>query len=489
MSKLTFIVPTFNPKPEIFTKCLKSLADQSLRDWRAIIVLDGPNEDAAKIAHKVFKKIPNHYKVVEIQHGGAQKARNAGRAYVDGHYVVHFDSDCVIEPHAAQAWVDIFDKNPDVGFIYSSYKFFDEKGAIQSEPFDPWLLKVSNYISGCFPIRTELCPTWNESLESLQDWDFWLSAVEKGAKGKYLPGYAFSTSYPTPESISGKGCTPENWLKRMDAVRELHGIPKKEVCVTSLSHKMDGIALAKMIDADYMDRPNDKPSHYKTIIQLGFSLNPGIAGLHAQAWGIEHRKVLFFSREDVDEIYNSTSLNALDEYSKRFNDAYTIFCEDKAAQRILERAGFKATILPFPMVNHDEVAPLPEKPKFLIDSSDKYQHAISVLKRALPEMDIEVSNGITPIDKATGLIHFYVDRAMSSSIKRFLLNGRHVVSNVQQPFAGFLEDKVTDENFIVSMVERLRKLAKAGPNLAGMDYYKKNLNADKLKEVLCASAL
>ena len=484
MSKLTFVIPTYKPDLDIFTKCLKSLAEQSLKEWEAIVVLDGPNEDAARIAAKVFKKVPNRFRIIEIPHGGAQKARNAGRELVKSPYVVFWDSDCAIEPHTAQAWVNIFDKEPEVGFIYSGYKFFDEKGAINAEPWDPWLLKVTNFISACFPVRTELAPKWDEELESLQDWSFWLRVAATGAKGKFLQGYAFSTAYPTPESISGKGCTSENWLKRMDAVRELHGIPKKEVCVTSLSNKMDGIALAKLIDADYHDRPNDKPSHYKTIIQLGFSLNPGIAELHAQAWGPDHKKVLFFTREDVDEIYNAVSLNALDEYSKRFNEAYTMLCEDKAAQRILERAGFKVSIMALPMVNKDEPAPLPERPKFLIDASERYGHVMGTLKRALPDMDIEVANGITPIDKVTGLVHFYVDRAMSSGIKRFLLNGRHVVSNVQQPFAGFLEDKVTDEKFIVAMVERLRKIAKTGPNKAGMDYYKKSLGAEKLQEIL-----
>lgn len=484
MSKLSFVIPTYKPNPDIFTKCLRSLAEQSLKEWDVFIVLDGPSPEARQIIAKVFKKIPNHYKIIEIEHGGAQKARNAGRECVKSPYVVFWDSDCAIEPHAAQAWVDIFDKNPDVGFIYSGYKFFDEKGAINAEPWDLWLLKVTNFISACFPVRTELAPKWDEELESLQDWSFWLRVSAAGGKGKFLPGYAFSTAYPTPESISGKGCSPENWLKRMDAVRLLHNIPKKEVCVTSLSHKMDGIALAKLIDADYHDRPNDKPNHYKTIIQLGFSLNPGIAEIHAQAWGIEHRKVLFFTREDVDEIYNAVSLNALDEYSKRFNEAYTMLCEDKAAQRILERAGFKVSILPFPMVNKDEPAPLPERPKFLIDASERYGHVMGTLRRALPDMDIEIANGVTPIEKATGLVHFYVDRGMSSGIKRFLLNGRHVVSNVQQPFAGFLEDKTTDEKFIVAMVERLRKIAKAGPNLAGMDYYKKSLGAEKLQEIL-----
>jgi len=273
----------------------------------------------------------------------------------------------------------------------------------------------------------------------------------------------------------------------MDKVRDLHGIPRREVCVTSLSDKMDGIALAKLIDADYLDRPNDKPNHYKTIVQVGFSLNPQIAELHASMWGQEHKKVIFWTRDNVDEIYNAVSLNALEEYSKRLNLAAVQFVEDKAAQRIMEKAGFKVGVLPLPMVNNEDVAKLPETPRFLIDASQKYGHAISVIRMACPDMILEIANGTQAIDDCTGLLHFYTDRGLSSGAKRFLLNGRHVISNIQSPFCGFTDDNVNNEQFIVAVVEKLRKVVKEGPHQAAANYYRGALKADKLKEVVkCA---
>jgi glycosyltransferase involved in cell wall biosynthesis len=484
MSKLTFIVPVYKPDQKHFERCLKSLTEQSLTDWEAVFVLDGPNEDAAKTIQRAMKKKPNHYRIIEQEHGGACKARNTGFAASKTPYVVFWDCDSAIEPHAAKAWVDILDKQPGIGFVYSGYKFSDEKGAINSEPFDPWLLRVTNYISTCFPVRRELVGEWDESLESLQDWDFWLGVVSRGGVGMFLQGYAFSTAYPTPESISGKGCTPEKWLERMDKVKAKHKIPQRDVCLTSIEAKHDAIALAKLMDADYMDRPNDKPNHYKTIIQVGFSLNPQIAETHALAWGPIHKKVLFWTRENVDEIYNSISLHALEEYSSRLNAAAIQFVEDKAAQRIMERAGFQVKVLPLPLVNNDETAPMPKRPKFLVDAAGQYGAVLAVVKKALPDMDIEIARGFQKIEDCTGLLHFYIERAMSGSAKRMILAGRHVVSNIQSPFCGFLEDKTTDEKFIVEVVERLRAIAKQGPNEKGKDYYRKALSVEKLKEAI-----
>lgn len=489
MTKLSFVVPVYKPDMAVLEKCVKSLIAQSLKEWEAIFVLDGANEDAGKLIARLFKKSVNHFRIVEIEHGGACRARNEGFKHAASPYVIFWDSDCAIEPHAAQAWVGIFEKNAAVGFIYSGYKFFDEKGAINSEQFDPWTLRVTNYISTCFPVRRELVGQWDESLESLQDWDFWLGVVERGGVGKFLDGHAFSTAYPTPESISGKGCTRDMWLTRMDKVREKHGIPKRDTCVTSVANKHDGIALAKILDVDYHDRPDDKPSHYKTIIQVGFGLGSATSELCASAWGPDHSKILFWTRDDIDEIYNAVALRALGEYSSRLNQACARqFVEDKASKTIMERAGFNVDVLPMPMVSDDEITPLPEQPRFLVDAAQQYGHVLAVIKRALPDFKIEAAQGIQKIEDYTGLVHFFVERTMSPSIKRMLLSGRHVVSNVQSPFAGFMEDKVTDERFIVSMVERLRKLAKTGPNSKAKDYYKTILSTDKFKEVLCGSA-
>lgn len=482
---LSFIVPIYKKPPVVLERCLRSILDQSLTDYEIICVFDGPDSEAHKTVRGVLKNAKVPCKLTVIDHGGACKARNAGIALAKGRYIVSWDADCYIEPHAAKAWVEILDKNPEYAFCYSGYKFADEKGGISSQEFDPFTLRVANYISSCFPLRRELNPGWDEDLESAQDWSYWLSVVTNGGNGKFLQGYAFTTEFPDSDSISGKGCAPDVWLARQDKVREKHGIPKREVCVTSVANKHDGLALAKLIEADYHDRPSDKPNHYKTVVQVGFSLNPGVSELHASAWGPEHKKILFWTKEDVEEIYNAVSLKALEEYASRLNQVCDRqFVEDIASRKIMEKAGFSVAVLPMPLVNNDPIASLPETPTFLIDAAQQYGHVLGVLKRALPEFKIEIASGAQKIEDTTGLISFYMDRCLGSSIKRMKVSGRHVVSNVQSPFAGFLEDKTSDEQFIVAMVKRLRKLAKQGPDLKATEYYKLALSPEKFKEVL-----
>lgn len=483
-SLLSFIMPIHNPDLVLFDKVLKALIAQSLKNWELIAVLDGENEAAEQAIHRAFKKSSNHYKVVTLPHGGAQKARNAGLPHASGNYLVWFDCDSVIFVHTAKAWVDMLDRNPDIGFCYSGYEFLNEMGAIPSEPFDPWTLKVRNYISANFPVRRELAGVWNESLESLQDWDFWLGVVERGGKGMFLQGYGFSTAYPTAKSISGQGCTTDKWLGRMDKVKALHNIPIKDVCVTSLHERMDGIAIAKAIGADYDQRPNDKPNHYKTIIQIGFSVLPGEFEQCATAWGPQHKKIIFWGAEDVENVYCNLSKEALDDYAPRINALGKQYVEDKRARDVMKGCGFNVEVLPLPVISTEAVTPLPAKPKFLCDVGLVYGHAFNAIQRAIPDIEFVPVGGIQDMDRYSGLVCFKKQRLLSQSIKRMLAAGRQVISNVQQPFAGFLDDRQSDAAFMRSFVSKIRATVKAPQSPEQVKYWVDTRRVDKLKEAV-----
>ena len=372
--KLSFIVPVYKPNVPTLEKCVRSLMSQSLSkdDFEVIFVLDGEDAEAkAAITRNLDKKAT--CKIEVISHGGACKARNHGSSLAKGLYYSFFDCDCEIEVHAATAWIETFEQMPDVGFVYADYKFSDIEDAIHSEEWDHWLLKVNNYVSCCYPMRKELFPGFDESLESLQDWDLWLTVAEKGGKGKRLAGYSFATLAPREDSISGKGCTDENWLKRRDVVTKKHGIKDKKVCVSAMGGRDSGMALAKMIDADYRDQPTGKPHRYETIIQVGFSFDIEKVRFHASVFSDKtvKNKILFWDRSSVEEAYTKVSRRALKEYSDSMVGKVRQFVEDKASRKIMELCGFGTEVMPLPMPSV-EVKEVPKVKKFLADVGPGY---------------------------------------------------------------------------------------------------------------------
>jgi len=477
--KISFIVPVYKPNIGIFQKCLNSLQSQSYKDFEALVVLDGPDGEAEDVIHGMRD---HRFKAIILEHGGVQKARNEGFKASKGEIVSFWDCDCLIEPDTCKTWIDTFADNPYVSFVYSGYKFLDEKGGIASEPFDPYTLKCGNYISTMFPLRREVFPGFDESLESLQDWDLWLTIVEKGGKGLFIPGYAFSTAYPTPESISGKGCTNEAWLGRVKAVKEKHNLPDRPVCVSSLGHRDEGIRLAKLINADYKDVPNYKPNNYTTVIQVGFSLHPNRVKAHSSIFNQSlKKKIIFWTAEDVSDIHNGLSLKSLHTYADYLNPHVIQFVEDLEAKKVMEAAGFKVSVLPLPMVNTDTIEPLGSK--ILIDTTEEYRQIITCLQFSLPEFTFDFLTENKNIKEYSVLLSLTPERTMPFTVKRALLSGRNIVSNIQSPFCGFVDDQQDPGKYIEKMVEQIRKRAGRSTS-AAVNYWKQALNPNKLTEVL-----
>jgi glycosyltransferase involved in cell wall biosynthesis len=484
--RLSFVVPVYNPKREVFEKCVKALAAQALAEWEAIFVLDGKFPEARNI---IIKNKDERFQIVEIEHAGAQAARNKGGELAQGEFLCFLDSDCVLEPGASKMWVERFDKHPDIAFIYSGYKFFGNQYAIESEPFDPWTLRVRNYISGCFPMRKAFYPGWAPELKSLQDWDMWLSLLEKAEKagkdvsklGLYVPGYAFTTALPEAGSISGDGCKPDVWLDRMDAVKKRHGLPDREICVSSISHAHDGIALAKLINADFVAMPADKPHRYKTMIQVGFSMGPD-SERHAaifQAAGM--KKILFWTSDNINEIYNGTKFQTIDAFSGLLNKTAVQYVEDLEAKRLMTRAGFKVEIMPLP-IGKVNILPKPKEKKWAVDIAGDYSPMLVVVEKSLPDIPLEMLQGSARLSDYVGVIHFFKDRTLTTTIKRAHLTGRHVISNVQSPYCGFIDDKWDMEKFIVEGVEKIRELTNKEPDPDAGKMYE----GSKFLEAVCA---
>lgn len=479
---LSFVIPVFKPNLDIFKKCLDSLKTQSYKDFEAIIILDGPDPEAEAVANSINDK---RFRVwTQAPHAGVQKVRNHGFQLSKGDIVSFWDCDCLIEPDTAKTWIDVFKANPGIDFCYSGYKFLGENGGIASESFDPWTLKCGNYISTMFPMRRAAFPGFDESLKSLQDWDLWLTITEKGGKGLFLPGYAFCTAYPTPDSISGKGCTNEAWQARVEAVKKKHNLPDRKVCVSSLGNREEGIRLAKLIDADYKDVPNYKPNNYDTIIQVGFSLHPVKVKQHSAIFNQKlKKKVIFWTAEDIAEISNAISLKALDTYAKYLNPHVIQFVEDIAAKRIMERAGFNVAIMPLPMQNTDKITPLPDSPKVLIDATDEYRQVIGCLIHSLPDISFDFLTEAKEIKDYNAILAFNTEKTMPFTVKRMIVAGRNVISNIQNPFCGFVDDEQETGKYISSLVDSIRKRVRKDTKPA-TDYWNEQMTAKNLLEAV-----
>ena len=473
--KLSFIIPVYKKHPDTFERCLDSLFDQSFKDFEVICVFDGVDAELQTVAKK-FK-----VKEVVIEHGGAPKARNAGFAESKGDYVSFWDADCFAKPEMAHMWMETFNRHPEAAFVYSGYEFENEMGAFDSQQFDAYSLECGNYVASMFPVKREFCPGWDESLKAAQDWDFWLSVVEKGGTGVFIKGYGFVTELPRQGSISHEGWSKENRATTVRTVREKHGIPYRDIACYGAVHNIKALHLAKLLGADQLKQSGMPIDSYKMILNLGYS--PMIRFKDVQP---ECIKIHYWLPWDIDCLYEIAHKTAKETIRLANLELTHQFCNDIVSKKRLHELGIEAEILTLPTEIDDLESDLPEDFRVLIDADKAHQPIVNNLAKDIPYIKIDTLDYSASIKQYSLLLSFHENPYADEGIKRFLLNGRNIISNVQAPFCGYFDLEVTHTAFRKELINRIRMARDYPFNKEGQAYYKSIADPSKFKEKILA---
>lgn len=204
MKLISIIIPVHN-RTDRFRGALSSAVAQSYSNIEIIVVDDGSfshaieyamrdilkfqKYDAQKEKNSVILSRIENIQYIRQEHKGAPTARNKGFALSKGDYVFFWDADVVAEPDMIETLADTLDKHPGAGYAYCNHYLGFKK--IPSRAFDAELLRKNNYITTMSLIRREVFPGFDENLKKFQDWDLWLTMLEKGIEGVWCDEYLF----------------------------------------------------------------------------------------------------------------------------------------------------------------------------------------------------------------------------------------------------------------------------------------------------------
>lgn len=474
---ISFIIPVYKKSPAVFEKCLKSLFDMSYRAIEVICVFDGADAELEAVAARYKTQ------VVVIEHGGAPKARNAGAPLSNGEFLSFWDADCYAKPEMARMWVETFKANPGIDFVYSGYEFVDNAApAFPGEPFDPYLLQCGNYVATMFPMKREVFPGFDETLKAGQDWDLWLTIVERGGKGYFLEGFGFITEPSGPDSISGRGWNSDTYDETTRIVKEKHGIPKRDIVVGSAMHKIKGLHIAKLLDADFLQFPSGRPHSYKCVLNLGFGEDIRFRNAPADCV-----KLHYWLPWDIDGVEGIPYKSAILTVRNAIKEVDVHLCNEIVSQKRLRNLGIEpgkgiqAEILPLPTEIDDLEVALPEKFRVLLDIHDAYKPVFKDIMQAIPYVPMDELQTAADVTKYSLLLSFYPHPTIDEAIRRCLLNGRHIISNVQAPHCGFVDLEVGYGDFKDRVINLIRDARFKKFNAEGQAYYKALVDPDRFK--------
>lgn len=106
MPKVSVILPVYNPGRRNARECVRSLRNQTFRDFEVIIVNDGTTDGSLDVMRRTANGDRRFRFVGSDFNRGSIKARYEGIELSTGEYILHFDSDDRLHPLAIQTLVD-----------------------------------------------------------------------------------------------------------------------------------------------------------------------------------------------------------------------------------------------------------------------------------------------------------------------------------------------------------------------------------------------
>jgi len=191
---ISIVIPAYQHAKEL-PECLRSILAQTFDDFEIIVVDDGSTDGTAEALAPFMDRIT----YIRQENQGGNAARNRGGREAVGRYLLFCDADIVMRPDCLEKMLRTLEAHEEASYAYCSFKYGWKK--FRMWPFDAGRLRRMNYIHTTSLIRRGHFPGFDETIRKLQDWDLWLTMLEAGHVGVWIPEYLF-TAIPHQGGIS-----------------------------------------------------------------------------------------------------------------------------------------------------------------------------------------------------------------------------------------------------------------------------------------------
>jgi glycosyltransferase involved in cell wall biosynthesis len=189
---VSVIIPLYNLGMYL-PEALDSIRKQTHPNWECIIVNDESTDNSGETAQKLIDEYNDpRICLVHQQNKGLSGARNTGIRLAKGEFLVALDPDDSITADYFRIGCETLRKHSDLGWVYPVTLQYGAMNRFWSfRAFDPLKLLARN-INPCHAMQRkalwEDVGEYNEQmLRGYEDWDYWLTALEKGWRAELIP--------------------------------------------------------------------------------------------------------------------------------------------------------------------------------------------------------------------------------------------------------------------------------------------------------------
>ena len=181
---ITVVIPCFN-HGRFLLESVESALAQDGGPPKVIVVDDGSTDEATRSA---LDELPAGVELIRQQNSGVSAARNTGFEKSDSELLLMVDADDRLTRDALDVLRPPLEANPQVGYCYGLMKLIGTwSGVLRFPDFDPYILLHRSIAGAQLGLVRRRC--WEDAggfdpaIDGYEDWDFTLSALEKGWVG------------------------------------------------------------------------------------------------------------------------------------------------------------------------------------------------------------------------------------------------------------------------------------------------------------------
>jgi glycosyltransferase involved in cell wall biosynthesis len=216
--RVSIVVPVYDSGAYL-RDALASVARQTFTKHETILVDDGSTDPRTIAACDEAARAPA-VRLIRTANRGPALARNTGVEAARAPYVLPLDSDDWLAPTFLARTVAVLDADPAVDVVHTWMALVGRHhGVWETGPFalPDMLSRCTIHVSALYRRRVwELAGGYDPRfVESCEDWDFWLSALERGARGHAVPEVlAYYRRTPSSREIGSRAAGISTRLMR-----------------------------------------------------------------------------------------------------------------------------------------------------------------------------------------------------------------------------------------------------------------------------------
>ena len=221
---ITYIVPCYNSEKYI-KETIDSIKTSKFNNFECIIINDGSSDNSESIINNSILG-DKRFKLISLKENvGVGKARNIGIKNASNKYILPIDSDDIVMPNYAYDGINFLEANPEYSAYYGKVCYFNEDSEMiisnAYTTYQKMLLSDCLNVSGIYRKEKAIeIGGYNEQLELMEDYDFWIRYLYHNDKIKLSDDIGFK--YRIHNDSRHNGNSKENIEKARIKIRMLN---------------------------------------------------------------------------------------------------------------------------------------------------------------------------------------------------------------------------------------------------------------------------